>query len=154
MERNLATQVQARFTMRERYGTMLENERQLHEQAKQECDRDSVLATSLTRQARDERRVRVEGMERERSKIEETRREELLQGQQYVAKLQQLANELERDVETVRDRLMKNESDLNFVRQECFQEEREGIRLQQELEEEVFSTGRGRDPHAALRLRG
>eukprot|EP00913_Durusdinium_trenchii_P001815 g1682.t1 len=59
--RQKAQEVQARFTMRERYGTMLENERQLHEQAKQECDRDSVLATSLTRQARDERRVRVEG---------------------------------------------------------------------------------------------
>ncbi|CAK8988344.1 unnamed protein product [Durusdinium trenchii] len=40
LERNLATQVQARFTMRERYGTMLENERQLHEQATQTVTRD------------------------------------------------------------------------------------------------------------------
>lgn len=135
LERNLEHQVQGLFSMRDRYEAMLENERKIHEQAKQECDWETELASSVARQARSESRVRVEGIERERFRIEESRRGEVAQGLEYVAKLQQLKDDLENDLDTVRDRMMKSESKLNFVRQECFQEEREGMRLQRELDE-------------------
>lgn len=138
LERNLERQVQGLFSMRERYGAVLENESKVHEQAKQECDWETELAASVARQARSESRVRVEGMERERLRIEESRRGEVAQGLEYVAKLQQLKDDLQNDLETVRGRMMKSESRLNLVRQECFQEEREGMRMQRELDE-VYS---------------
>lgn len=138
LERNLEHQVQGLFSMRERYDAVLENERKVHEQAKQECDWETELAASVARQARSESRNRVEGMERERLRIEESRRGEVAQGLEYVAKLQQLKDDLQNDLETVRERMMKSESRLNLVRQECFQEEREGMRMQRELDE-VYS---------------
>ncbi|CAE7526787.1 RPP25L [Symbiodinium pilosum] len=137
MERNLENQVQVLYTDRERYEAVLHNHRRVHEQAKEECEREKDLASTALRQAQSESRHRVEGMEKEKLRIEETRRSELAQGHEYVDHRQQRVEDMEHDLERVRSRLVDMENSLGFLRQECYHEEREGLRIQRELEEEV-----------------
>ncbi|CAE7251505.1 RPP25L [Symbiodinium natans] len=56
---------------------------------------------------------------------------------QYVDHRQQRVEDMEHDLERVRSRLVDIENSLGFLKQECYHEEREGHRLQRELEEEV-----------------
>lgn len=137
MERNLENQVQILYTDRERYEAVLLNHRRVHEQAKEECEREKELASAALRQARSESRHRLEGMEKEKMRIEESRRSELAQGHEYVDHRQQRLEDMEQDVERVRSRLVESETSLGFLRQECQREERENQRLQRELEDEV-----------------
>lgn len=138
LERNLEGQVQALYSDRERYEAQLENERCANEQAKEECERERELVNSTLRHHRDENQQRLDGAERQRTKIEETSRNELTQGNEYLAHQQSHVEELERTVGRVRALLMESESNLAFIRQECLQEEREGARQQQHLQEEVL----------------
>lgn len=137
MERNLENQVQILYTDRERYEAVLLNHRKVHEQAKEECEREKELASAALRQARSESRHRLEGMDKEKMRIEESRRSELAQGHEYVDHRQQRVEDMEQDVERVRSRLVESETSLGFLRQECHREERENQRLQRELEDEV-----------------
>eukprot|EP00931_Biecheleriopsis_adriatica_P056860 TRINITY_DN33726_c0_g1_i1.p1 TRINITY_DN33726_c0_g1~~TRINITY_DN33726_c0_g1_i1.p1 ORF type:complete len:858 (+),score=249.12 TRINITY_DN33726_c0_g1_i1:61-2634(+) len=137
LEKNLESQVQALYGDRGRFEALLESERRAHEQAKEDCQRERELVSSAVRHVRDENRQRLEGAERERMKIEEARRAELSQGNEYIAQQQRHAEDLERDVGRVRALMLESESNLSFIRQECLQEEREAARLQRELEEEL-----------------
>lgn len=138
LERNLERQVQALYSDRERYEAQLENQRRANEQAREECERERDLVHFALRQQRDENQQRLNGAERERTRIEETSRIEVTQGNEYLAHQQKRVEELEREVGRVRALLMESESNLAFIRQESLQEEREGARQHQVLQEEVY----------------
>lgn len=137
LERHLESQVQALYGERERYEALLDSEKRNHEQAREDCERERDLVSLAVRHARDENRVKLEGAEKERAKIEETRRSEILQANEYVAYQQRHMEELERDVGRVRALATESDSNLTFIRQECLQEERDGVRVQRDLEEEI-----------------
>ena len=147
LERSVEQQVAVLAGVRERYGGMLEKEKRLHEQAKQELEREMELTSSATRpakafllvrpcrQAQNDSRLRVQGhmaviglaawqawsesafewrwvhfcrglaSSGEESRGSRAERRGLWQPQghvssrQYVAKLQQLSRDLERDIE-------------------------------------------------------
>ncbi|CAE8707310.1 unnamed protein product [Polarella glacialis] len=154
LEESIDTQGQSASSDRERLEFMWESERHAHQQAEDDCNRQRELVTFSVRHARDENRQKLEGVERERSRVDDLCRGDTVQGTEYVGQQQQHVDRLEKDLARVRALLGESESNLGFLRQEALLEDRDGGRQLRDLGEEVHEASaaleRGRREDAAL----
>merc|ERR1719223_2033642 len=112
-------------------------EQEATQQGKDTYERERDKALGSLRSAQGESRSKLEGVERDRSQVEEQCRVEISQATQAVQQLQRKADGLESDVGRLRALLAESEANLATVRQESDRAVRESSLQVRHCEDEV-----------------
>eukprot|EP00927_Polykrikos_kofoidii_P059832 TRINITY_DN54957_c0_g1_i1.p1 TRINITY_DN54957_c0_g1~~TRINITY_DN54957_c0_g1_i1.p1 ORF type:complete len:853 (-),score=230.84 TRINITY_DN54957_c0_g1_i1:50-2584(-) len=118
LEKSVEAQARLLEDERRRFRDLLEKERKAADEVREDLQRERDLTSVHLRRVHDENRSKVVGAERERSRVQDLTRTELMQASQHVAQQQQQVKVLEHDINRVRSLLAESESNAQWVRQE------------------------------------